>query len=111
MGYFDKFSSKGIPFMEGRDKADMREIVGKTVYIDDFGFIKNDDGDYGVIALKEYSDKFFFCNQVITDMLHEVQRDGMKTELSNQPIVFSVATSKKGREYFKFDFVTDEIPF
>ena len=113
MGYFDKFQSKGIPFMEGRDKADMKDIVGEFVHIEDFGFIRNDDGDYGVIALKEHPGVFYFCNQVITDMLHTVQEDGMRGELPNQGIVFTLAKSKKGREYFKFDFCdsADDIPF
>lgn len=111
MGYFDKFNaSKGIPFMDNRDKGDMHDILGETVHIVDFGFIRNDDGDYGVIALAENDDLFYFCNQVITDMLHEVERDGMKEDLAKQGIVFSLATSKKGREYFRFEFKGD-IPF
>ena len=73
MGYFDKFNSKGIPFMDNADKGDMHDIVGETVHIEDFGFIRSDEGgDYGVISLREKPDTFYFCNQVITDMLHQV---------------------------------------
>lgn len=110
MGYFDKFNNKGIPFMENRDKGDMHDLIGKTVHIEDFGFIRNDEGDYGVIIVAEDKDNFYFCNAVITDMLHQVDNDGMRDELVKQNIVFSMATSKKGREYFKFEF-TGDIPF
>lgn len=111
MGYFDRFNSKGIPFMDNRDKGDMRDILGKPVHIIDFGFIKNDDGDYGVIALAEDDEKFYFCNQVISDMLHQVEKDDMKEELAKQVIKFELAESKKGREYFRFEFADNNIPF
>ena len=110
MSYFDKFNNQGIPFMENRDKGDMHDLIGKTVHIEDFGFIRNDEGDYGVIIVAEDKDNFYFYNAVITDMLHQVDNDGMRDELVKQNIVFSMATSKKGREYFKFEF-TGDIPF
>lgn len=107
MAYWDKFSAnKGIPFMEGADKGDLKEIAGEVVHIADFGFIRNDDGDYAVIKLKEHENTFYFCNQVITDMLHEVQNDGMKGELPEQAIKFDIKTSKRGRDYFAFEFVS-----
>lgn len=112
MGYFDRFNNRGIPFMENSDKGDMHDIIGEIVHITDFGFIKNDEGgDYGVIQIKEKPDTFYFCNAVITEMLHQVEADGMKEELANQCIRFDLATSKKGREYFRFEFTPDNIPF
>lgn len=113
MAYWDKFQSKGIPFMENRDKGDMHDILDKIVHIVDFGFIRKEEeeGDYAVICLKEDNEKFFFCNAVITDMLHQVEKDGMKEELASQPIKFLLRTSKKGREYFAFEFTEDGIPF
>lgn len=112
MGYFDKFNSKGIPFMDNADKGDMKEIVGETMHIEDFGFIRSDEGgDYGVISLREKPDTFYFCNQVITDMLHQVDDDNMRDELPKQAIKFEIATSKKGREYYRFEFLKDDIPF
>ena len=111
MGYFDRFNSKGIPFMDNADKGDIRDILNEKVHIADFGFIKNDEGDYGVIRLAEHEGVFYFCNQVITDMLHQVEADDMKEELAKQVIVFSTATSKKGREYIRFEFTENNIPF
>ena len=111
MGYFDRFNNKGIPFMDNSDKGDMHDIIGETVHISDFGFIKNDEGDYAVIQLEEKPGVFYFCNQVITDMLHQVDDDDMRDELPKQCIKFDITTSKKGREYFRFEFTKDNIPF
>ena len=111
MGYFDRFNNKGIPFMDNADKGDLHDVLGEIVHIADFGFIKNDEGDYGVIQLEEKPGMFYFANQVITDMLHQVELDDMKEDLAKQCIVFEQATSKKGREYIRFQFTKDNIPF
>ena len=111
MGYFDRFNNKGIPFMDNADKGDLHDVLGEIVHIADFGFIKNDEGDYGVIQLAEKPSEFFFANQVITDMLHQVEDDDMKEELAKQCIKFEQATSKKGRDYIRFEFTKDNIPF
>ena len=80
MSYWDKFGSKGISFMDNADKGNLHDVLGEKVHIVDFGFIKNDEGDYGVIQLAEHDGMFYFANQVITDMLHQVETDGMKEE-------------------------------
>ena len=104
MGYFDKFNNGGIPFMEGRDKGNISDILGETLHIVDFGFINGDNGEYAVFLTAEHDDVFYFGNAVITDMLREVQKDGMESELAEQKIVFENRTSKKGREYIAFRF-------
>lgn len=104
MGYFDKFNNGGIPFMEGRYKGNISDILGETLHIVDFGFINGDNGEYAVFYTREHADVFYFGNAVITDMLKEVQRDGMEAELSEQDIVFELRTSKKGRDYIAFRF-------
>ena len=111
MGYFDRFNKKGIPFMDNRDKGDMHDILDKPLHIEDFGFIQGDEGEYAVIAIKEEPEMFYFCNSVITEMLQQVDKDDMRDELPKQVIKFELATSKKGREYFRFEFAQDNIPF
>ena len=44
-------------------------------------------------------------------MLHQVEADDMKDELPKQVIKFELATSKNNREYFRFEFAQDNIPF
>lgn len=114
MGYFSKFNTgKGIPFMNDAEKGDFKEIIGSPVHIADFGFIRNEDGDFAVISVKERPGRFYFCNQIVTEMLHTVDDDGMRKELVGEPIAFEYRTSKKGREYLAFEFVgeQDELPF
>lgn len=108
MGYFDKFANKGIPFMEGREKGNLRDMQNRVLHIDDFGFINGQNGEFAVVSFVEDEGKFYFANQVITDMLHEVDMDNMRDELKLQPIVFYMRLSKdEKREYMTFEFVAD----
>lgn len=104
MGYFDKFRNDGIPFMDGRDKGDLHDLMGKELHIIEFGFIRGKNGDFGVVAFKEDKKRFYFCNAIITEMLQTVQADGMEDALAQQAIVFSVKTSKAGQDYMTFEF-------
>lgn len=111
MSYFDQFNAgEGIPFMEGRDKAVLADVVGNPVHIEDFGFIRGEDGDYACLALKEYPTVFFFGNAYITAMLKKVDNDNMRGALREQNVVFELKTSKRGREYMSFKF-TGDVPF
>lgn len=106
MGYFDKFVRKGIPFMEGREKGNLRDMVDKPLHIVDFGFINGKDGEFGVVQFAEDDKKFYFANGIITEMLMQVDDDGMREELAEQPIVFTMRMSKERKqEYMTFDFV------
>lgn len=105
MSYFDKFNREGIPFMEGRDKDKLDNVCGRMLHIDDFGFIEGKDGQFAVIAFQEEPTKFYFGNSIVTEMLKEVQNDGMKNELRKQVIVFDKRTSKDNRVYTSFKFV------
>lgn len=106
MGYFDKFVRKGIPFMEGREKGNLRDLVDKPLHIVDFGFINGKDGEFGVVQFAEDDKKFYFANGIITEMLMQVDDDGMREELAEQPIVFTMRMSKERKqEYMTFDFV------
>lgn len=104
MGYFDKFKHDGIPFMDGREKGDMKDVLEQPLHIIDFGFIKGKRGDFGVVAFKEYPENFYFVNAIITDMLRTVQVDGMEDELAYQAVTFYMKTSKDGNEYMTFEF-------
>lgn len=104
MGYFDKFKNNGIPFMDGREKGDLHQIIGEKVHIDDFGFINGENGEYAVISTIEYPQTFFFCNAIITEMLRTVQADEMESALAKQEIAFVEMKSRRGREYMTYVF-------
>lgn len=104
MGYFDKFKNEGVPFMEGREKGDKDEIIGKRLHIDQFGFIRGNKGDYAVVSFREIPDKFYFGNKILTEMLQTVQADGMEEELSAQVISFEERVSRDGNTYMAYIF-------
>ena len=106
--YFNKFQNKGIPFMEGREKGNLKDVQNTVLHIDDFGFINGSNGEFAVVSFKESPSKFYFANQVITDMLHQVDADGMRAELAQTPIMFYMRQSKdEKREYMTFEFIAD----
>lgn len=107
MGYFSKFSRKGIPFMEGREKGKLRDMTDRVLHIADFGFIDGDHGNFAVVLFAEDDARFYFANSIITEMLEEVERDGMREELAYQPIVLSMRKSQSGNEYMTFEFIAD----
>lgn len=105
MGYFDKFSHEGIKFMDNAEKGTFDEIRDSVVHIADFGFIKGKRGEFAVIKVAEMPGRFYFCNEIITDMLKTVQEDGMESELALQGIRFYQNTSKEsGNLYWTFEF-------
>lgn len=110
--YFDKFNSgSGIPFMDGRNKQPLSILVGERVHVQDFDFLRGDDGDYAVFVVAEFPSSFFFGNKIITDVLHQIAADGMSDELARVSMVCKEKVSKKGRMYIAVEFVEDNLPF
>lgn len=102
--YFSKFANKGIPFMDGRTKGNIASLVGEVLHIEDFGFISQEGATYPVIAFKEHPAEFYFGGKVLSDILIQVDHDGMREELKEQPIVLKMVQSKKGRTYMSVEF-------
>ena len=114
MGYFDKFKNEGVPFMEGKTKGELQDVLNQKLHIDEFGFINGENGRFAVIHVKEYPEQFFFCNSVITEMLETVKEDGQEALLATSAITFSKAVSKKNREYYTFEVeeaAQESVPF
>ena len=116
MGFFEDLNpSKGVPFMDNRDKADNAMLIGKTLHIEDFAFIDTKNGECPVVIFKEDQDNFYFLNGIIADMLHKVSDGNMRRQLPDHAIRFYKKTNKDGdREYMTFEFVNDdgeEVPF
>ena len=103
MGYFSQFKSRGIPFMEGREKGKLSNMHDVDLHIVDFGFIKGTDSEYAVMLFAEDEKNFYFGNKVVTQMLKKVDEDGMRDELAKLPIVFTWKSTLDGkREYTDF---------
>lgn len=105
--YFEKFSNKGIPFMDGRTKGNISTLVGEVLHIEDFGFINQEGSTYPVIAFVEHPNDFYFGGTVLNEVLIQVDRDGMRDELKMQPITLKMAQSKRGRTYMSVEFIED----
>ena len=112
--YFTNLNpSKGIPFMDGAEKGEKDELLGEWLHIDDFGFINGENGEFAVLQSRERPGKFYFGNQIITEMLQRVNADSMKQHLAENAIKFTMRTSEKGRDYMTFEFAEagEDIPF
>lgn len=105
--YFAKFANKGIPFMDGRTKGNIASLVGEVLHIEDFGFIGQEGSTYPVVAFKEHPTDFYFGGAVLNDILSQVDRDGMRDELREQPLMLKMVKSRKGRTYMGVEFVED----
>jgi hypothetical protein len=112
-----KNNGGGIPFMEGREKGDMKGLIGKTVTIDDFGFIAGDDGDFVVFKVKEDPKRFYFGGSVLTDGLQDLSlAEAVEVRESGLPVRFTEKKSKKGRtyiatEYYPVDHVKESMDY
>lgn len=102
--YFKSFGNS-VPFMDGREKGNLADILGEIVHIEEYAFLSNDEGDYAVMAFSEYPALFFFGNAIVTEMLHKVEDDGKAASLPEVGIQFKLRRSAKGRTYTSFEFV------
>lgn len=107
--YFKKFINEGIPFMQNAEKGNIADLAnGEILHIIDFGFIRSKNGEFAVIAFKEYPHKFYFGGLALTDLCHNVDIDDMRDALANQGIVLSKRLTKDGRnKYMAYDFVDE----
>lgn len=99
--------SVSLPFMEGRDKADAKELVGQVTTIADYGFLTGEKGDdYVVFIVKEHSKKFFFGGQVLTDQLQQLEAEGYHEEIVTEglPMLLTEKKSKNNRTYTNVEF-------
>ena len=108
--------NEGIPFMKGRTKGEVSELLGQVVTIRDFDFLDGQDGTYVVFIVDEIGDSFFFGGSVLTDNLKNLSAEA-KIECQNEglPTLMEKRQSKKTkRTYTSVEFFPDEeddLPF
>ena len=95
-----------IKFMEGRTKGDLSEIADKNVTINNFNFLKNEEGEYAVFTVAEIPDSFYFGGLVITDSLRKIEEEGYKEEVEKVglPVIISQRKSKNKKLYYAVEF-------
>lgn len=92
-----------LPFMEGREKGDGKELHGQISTICDYGFLPNEDGEmYAAFIVKERSDKFYFGGMVLTDQLMTLESEGYHDDIINEglPVLFEEVKSKKNKRAY-----------
>lgn len=100
-----------LPFMEGRDKGDTKELLGQDSTINQYGFLPNEAGEvYAVFTVKERSDKFYFGGTVITDRLLKLDQDGYRAEieLEGLPVRMSEKKSRNNRSFVNVVFFPED---
>lgn len=114
MSYKDWTNKKEFKFnLQDFQKADLKDLVGKELVINDCDFIKVTDQTTGEkadrLVVTTTDGRFFFCNSVLEDILknfllpenaedYEALKKGIKIKILKQK-------SKAGREYYCLDWV------
>lgn len=96
-----------LPFMEGRDKGETKELIGTVNTIIDYGFLPNEDGVlYAAFIVKERSNNFYFGGQVLTDQLQQLEAEGYHEEIiaNGLPVLLTEKTSKNKMKYTNVEF-------
>lgn len=96
-----------LPFMEGRDKGETKELLGQVSTITDYGFLRDDNGhEYVAFIVKERSNRFYFGGQVLTDQMAQLEAEGYRTEITEQglPMLMTEQKSKNNRTYTAVEF-------
>lgn len=96
-----------LPFMDGRDKGDAKELVGQISTITEYGFLKGDDNrDYVVFIVQERAKKFYFGGTVLTDQLAQLEAEGYHDAIVSEglPMLMTEKKSKNNRSYINVEF-------
>lgn len=96
-----------LPFMEGRDKGDIKELFGSVSTITDYGFLPNEAGEaYAVFIVKERAKKFYFGGTVLTDRLTQLEAEGYHDAIVAEglPVLLTEKKSKNNRFFTNVEF-------
>lgn len=96
-----------LPFMEGREKGETKELVGTINTIIDYGFLPNDQGNtYVAFIVKERENRFYFGGTVLTDQLAQLEAEGYHEAIISEglPMLMTEKRSKNGRTYTNVEF-------
>lgn len=96
-----------LPFMDGREKGDAKELIGTINTIIDYGFLHGDDNrDYVVFITKERAKNFYFGGTVLTDQLQQLEAEGYHDTIVEEglPFLMTERQSKNKRSYVAVEF-------
>ena len=100
-----------LPFMEGRDKGDTKELLGTVNTITEYGFLPNEQGEaYACFIVKERPGKFYFGGTVITDRLTQLETEGYHDAIAAEglPILMTEKKSRNNRTFTNVVFFPED---
>lgn len=100
-----------LPFMEGRDKGETKELLGTVNTITEYGFLPNENGEhYAVFIVKERSVKFYFGGSVLTDRLLQLEADGYHDDVVAEglPVLLTEKKSRNNRTFTNVVFYPED---
>ena len=100
-----------LPFMEGRDKGDGKELLGTVNTITEYGFLPNEHGElYACYIVKERPGKFYFGGTVLTDRLEQLEADGYHSAINAEglPVLMTEKKSKNNRTFTNVVFFPED---
>lgn len=111
-----KTKNSKLEIMEGKEKEDLKSILDKIVHINNFDFLTGDDGDYAVFTIAEDEKSFYFGSSIITDMLKDLEKEGLKQDVINEGVAVKLVEKKSKtskRTYIAVEIIdeTEELPF
>lgn len=96
-----------LPFMDGRDKGDTKELLSQVTTITEYGFLPNDKGgQYAVFIVAERPSKFYFGGMVLTDQLLQLEAEGYHEAINAEglPMLMTEKKSKNKMTYTNVEF-------
>lgn len=96
-----------LPFMEGREKGETKELLGTVNTIVDYGFLPNETGEvYACFIVKERANKFYFGGTVITDRLQQMEAEGYHDDIVAEglPVLMTEKKSRNNRTFTNVEF-------
>ncbi len=99
---FAKKLTEQLEIMAGKEKGNTDDLIGEIVTINDFDFLKGENGEYAVFTVKEHPGTFYFGGQVLTDDLQQIGASGMLPEVQKEglPALMSKKRAKESNRYY-----------
>lgn len=100
-----------LPFMEGREKGETKELLGTVNTITEYGFLPNEQGEfYACFIVAERTDKFYFGGTVITDRLTQLETEGYHEAVNAEglPVLMTEKKSKNNRTFTNVVFFPED---
>lgn len=100
-----------LPLMTGREKGEMKDLLGQVTTITEYGFLPAENGrDYAVFTVAERSTKFYFGGTVLTDQLQQLEAEGYHEAIVAEglPMLMTEKRSQNKRDYINVEFYPED---